>query len=98
MEATVRFCINLIQVLCQLCYLIYYVIDWVEVVRLGTLNVVRVRKVLKFSLDQFLELLEGESKPWLKVDQLSDVFDVQIQYLCKVVCLSVAGNPDFSSG
>ena len=43
MEATVRFCINLIQVLCQLCYLIYYVIDWVEVVRLGTLNVVRVR-------------------------------------------------------
>ena len=65
MQPTVRFGINLVQVLCQLCDLICYVIGWVEVAGLGTLDVVGVRQVLEFSLDQFLELLEGEAKAWL---------------------------------
>ena len=98
MQPTVRFGINLVQILCQLCDQICYVIGWVEVARLRTLDIVGVRQVLKFSLDQFLELLEGETKAWLKLYQLSDVCDVLIQYLCQVVYLGVAGHPDLSGG
>jgi len=96
MQPTVRFGINLVQVLCQLCDLICYVIGWVEVAGLGTLDVVRVRQVLELSLYQFLELLEGKAEAWLKLDQLSDVCDVLIQHLCQVVNLGVASHPDLS--
>lgn len=98
MQPTVRFGINLVQVLCQLCDLICYVIGWVEVAGLGTLDVVRVRQVLELSLYQFLELLEGKAEAWLKLDQFSDVCDILIQHFCKVVYLSVLGHPDFSGG
>jgi hypothetical protein len=65
MQPAVRFGINLVQILCQLSDLIRYVIGWVEVAGLWTLDVIGVRQVLEFCLDQLLELLEGKAKAWL---------------------------------